>query len=59
VDIGGHLPIPIGASCPFFIQHIFMYYSIIVSSTLLGLYEVSHILQVDTGGLLPNPTGLF
>jgi hypothetical protein len=32
---------------------------IIVSSTLMGLYESSHILQVDMGGLSPNPTGLF
>jgi hypothetical protein len=42
-----------------FIQHVFLYYFIIVSSTLLGLSEASHILQVDMGGLSPNPTGLF
>jgi hypothetical protein len=59
VDIGGHPPIPTGSSCPFFVQHVFLYCFIIVSSTLLGLSEASHILQVDTGGLSPNPTGLF
>jgi hypothetical protein len=36
VDIGGHPPIPTGSSCPFFIQHIFLYCFIIVSYTLLG-----------------------
>jgi hypothetical protein len=25
----------------------------------MGLSEASHILQVDTGGLSPNPFGLF
>jgi hypothetical protein len=30
-----------------------------MGSTLLGLSEAPHILQVDTGGLLPNPIGLF
>jgi hypothetical protein len=50
-DIGGHPPIPIRCSCSFFIQHVFLYCFIIVSSTLLGLYEASHILQVDMGGL--------
>jgi hypothetical protein len=59
LDIGGHPPIPTGSSCPFFIQHVFLYCFIIVSSTLLGMSEASHILQVDTGGLSPNPTGLF
>jgi hypothetical protein len=42
-----------------FVQHVFLYCFIIVSSTLLGLSKASHILQVDTGGLSPNPTGLF
>jgi hypothetical protein len=59
VDIGGHPPIPIGSSCPFFVQHILLYYFVIVSSTLMGLSEAPHILQVDMGGLSPNPTGLF
>jgi hypothetical protein len=36
-----------------------MYFFIIAISTLLGMSKASHILQVDTGGLLPNPTGLF
>jgi hypothetical protein len=30
-----------------------------VSSTLLGLFESPHSLQVDTDGLSPKPTGLF
>jgi hypothetical protein len=59
MDNGGHPPIPIGSSCPFFVQHVFMYCFIIVISTLLGLSGASHILQVDMGGLSPNPTGLF
>jgi hypothetical protein len=42
-----------------FVQHVFLYCFIIVSYTLLGLSEASHILQVDTGGLSPNPTGLI
>jgi hypothetical protein len=59
VDIGGHPPIPTGSSCSFFVQHILLYCFVIVSSTLPGLPEASHILQVDTGGLLPNPTAYF
>jgi hypothetical protein len=59
VDIGGHPPIPTGSSCFLFIQNVFLYFFIIMSSTLPGLSEASHILQVDTGGLSPNPTGLF
>jgi hypothetical protein len=59
VDIVGHPPIPTGSSCPFFIQHVFLYYFIIMSYTLLELSRASNILQVDMGGLLPNPTGLF
>jgi hypothetical protein len=42
-----------------FVQHVLLYYFVIVGSTLLGLSEAPHILQVDTGGLSPNPTGLF
>jgi hypothetical protein len=34
MDIGGHPPIPTRSSCPFFIQHVFLYCFIIVSSTL-------------------------
>jgi hypothetical protein len=59
MDIGGHPPIPTASSCPFYVQHVFLYYFIIFSSTLLGIYEASHILQVDMGGLSPNPNGLF
>jgi hypothetical protein len=32
---------------------------VIVGSTLLGLNESPHILQVDNGDLLPNQTSLF
>jgi hypothetical protein len=42
-----------------FFQHVFLYCFIIVSSTLMGLSEASHILQVDMGGISPNPTVLF
>jgi hypothetical protein len=42
-----------------FVQHILLYFFIIVSSTLLGLFEAPHILQVDMGDLSPNPIGLF
>jgi hypothetical protein len=59
VDIGGHPPIPISSSCPFFVQHVLQYFFVILSYTLLGLFEATHILQVDTGGLSYNPTGLF
>jgi hypothetical protein len=59
MDIGGHPTIPTSSLCPFFAQHVFLYYSIIVSSTLLGLSKASHILQVDTSGLLPNPASIF
>jgi hypothetical protein len=57
--IGGHPPIPIGSSCLFLVQHILLYFFVIVGSTLLGLSEALHIFQVDIGGLSPNPTGLF
>jgi hypothetical protein len=59
VDIGGHPPIPTGSSCMFFVQHVLLYFFVIVGSTLLGMSEAIHILQVDTSGLSPNPTGLF
>ena len=59
VDIGGHPPIPTGSSCPFLVQHVLLYFFVIVGSTLLGLSEALHIFQVDTSGLPPNPTGLF
>jgi hypothetical protein len=59
VDIGGHPPIPTGSSCLFLVQHVLLYFFLIVGSTLLGLSESLHIFQVDTGGLSPNPTGLF
>jgi hypothetical protein len=59
VDIGGHPPIPTGSLCPFFIQHVLLYCFTIVISTLLRLFEASHILQVDMGDLSPNPIILF
>jgi hypothetical protein len=57
--IGGHPPIPTGSSCPFLVQHVLLYFFVIVGSTLLGMSESLHIFQVDIGGLSPNPTGLF
>jgi hypothetical protein len=59
VDIGGHSPILTGSSCQFLVQHILLYFFVIVGSTLLGLSEALHIFQVDTSGLSPNPTLLF
>jgi hypothetical protein len=59
VDIGGHPPVPTGSFCQFLVQHVLLYFFVIVGSTLLGLSEALHIFQVDTGGLPPNPTGLF
>jgi hypothetical protein len=59
VDISGHPLIPTGSSCPFLVQHVLLYFFLIVGSTLLGLSEALHIFQVDMGGLSPNPTGLF
>jgi hypothetical protein len=59
MDIGGHPPIPTSSSCLFLVQHVLLYFFIIVGSTLMGLSEALHIFQVDTGGLSPNPTGLF
>jgi hypothetical protein len=59
VDIGGHPPISTGSSCMFLVQHILLYFFVIVGSILMWLFESPHIFQVDTGGLSPNPTGLF
>jgi hypothetical protein len=59
VDIGGHPPIPTGSSFQFLVQHVLLYFFVIVGSTLSGLSEALHIFQVDIGGLPPNPTGLF
>jgi hypothetical protein len=42
-----------------FFQHILLYCFVIVGSTLMGLFEAPHILQVDMGGLSPIPTRLF
>ena len=59
VDIGGHPPIPTGSSYPFLVQHIFLYFFVIVGSTLMGMSEALHIFYVDIGGLSPNTTSLF
>jgi hypothetical protein len=59
VDIGGYPPIPTRSSCPFLVQHVLIYFFVIMGSILLGLSEALQIIQVDTGGLSPNPTGLF
>jgi hypothetical protein len=59
VDIGGHPHIPTGSSCLFFVQHVLLYFFVIVDSTLLEMSEALHIFQVDISGLSPNPTGLF
>ena len=57
--IGGHPTIPTDSSCPFLVQHVLLYFFVIVGTTLLGLFEAIHISQVDIGGLSPNPTRLF
>jgi hypothetical protein len=57
--IGGHPPIPAGSSCLFLVQHVFMYFFVIMGCTLLGLSESLHIFQVNIGGHSPNPNGLF
>jgi hypothetical protein len=36
VYIGGHPPILIGSSCPFLVQHVLLYFFVIVGYTLLG-----------------------
>jgi hypothetical protein len=59
MDIGGHPPILTGSSCSFLVQHILLYLFVIVGSTLMGLSKSLHIFQVDTGGISPNPIGLF
>jgi hypothetical protein len=39
VDIGGHPPVPTGSSCQFLVQHVLLYFFVIVGSTLPGLSE--------------------
>jgi hypothetical protein len=43
VDIGGHPPVPIGSSCQFLVQHVLMYFFVMVGPTLLGLSKAPHI----------------
>jgi hypothetical protein len=59
VDIGGHPPIQTRSSCQFLVQRVLLYFFVIVGSTLSRMSEGLQIFQVDTGGLPPNPTGLF
>jgi hypothetical protein len=58
VDICGHPPVLIGSFCQLLVQHVLLYFFVIVGSTLLGMYRALHIFQVDIGGLPPNPNGL-
>ena len=59
VDIGGHPPIPTGSSCECLVQHILLYFFVIMGSKLIGFYESLHIFQVDTGVLTLKTTSLF
>ena len=62
IDPDGYCWPPTYSNCllmSIFVQCVFLYCFIIVSSTLMGMSKASHILQVDMGGLLPNPTSLF
>jgi hypothetical protein len=59
MDIGGHPPILTGSSCLFLVQHIILYFFVIMGSTLMGLSKSIHFFQVDICGLSPNPCGLF
>ena len=59
MDIGSHPPSPTDSSWKFLVQHVLLYFFVIVGSTLMGIFESLHIFQVDTGGLSPNPIGLF
>jgi hypothetical protein len=59
VDIGGHPPIPTGSYYQVLVQHVLLYFLIIVVFTLLRLYEALHIFQVDIGGLPPKLANLF
>jgi hypothetical protein len=57
--IVGHPPIPTGSSFPFLVQHVLLYFFVIVGFSLLGMYEAIRIFHVDIGGLSPTPTRLF
>jgi hypothetical protein len=41
------------------VQEVIIYFFVMVVSTLSGLFEAPHILQVDTSGLPPNSNDLF
>jgi hypothetical protein len=43
VDIEDHPPIPTGSSCQFLVQHVLLYFFVIVGYTLTGLCESLHI----------------
>jgi hypothetical protein len=38
VDIGGHPVVPTGSPCEFLVQHVVLYFFVIVGSTLSRLY---------------------
>jgi hypothetical protein len=59
LDIGGHPPVPTRSFCQFLVQHVLLYFFVIEGSTLSGLFESLHIFHEETGGIPPNPTGLF
>jgi hypothetical protein len=43
----------------FLVQHVLLYFFVILGSTLLGMFETQHIFQVDISCLSYNPIGLF
>ena len=43
MDIGDHPPVPTGSSHQFLVQHVLMYFFVIVDSTLFGMSEALHI----------------
>jgi hypothetical protein len=62
VDLGGYWWPPTYSNwilLSFLVQHVLLYFFVIVGSTLPGRYEIIHIFQVDTGGLPSNLTFLF
>ena len=59
VDIDGHPHVPTGSSCLFLVQHVLLYFFVIVGSTLLRLFEALHIFQVNICGVSLNPTSFF
>jgi hypothetical protein len=56
VDIGGHPPVPIGSSCHILVQHVLLYFFVIMGSTLPGMSKDLHIFHMDTSGVPPVST---